>query len=294
MITATAALASIAHPVVKEVNSVAMPIQLTLGERPDDPEDPDYDLKLARSIAMHVVVKKAITATQVKSMKKMSMKGFSKREARREAFSQSQRVLAAASQEAKNGGAPPEGAQLREAEKAELLDRKQLKRLREDMPDDLDKFAIEIFEDRREKLAEAGFDTDALLSYYLTSARLKREGGSDLGHLGKSLHALLNEQGLAEQDEEDADPHSVVAEPRYFYKPTNAPKEEGEASEDEDDEGSLRPADGSNLTTAYHYGGDIIDVGDMEGGTGLLTGLQTGIDICGFMKKKVVSKAKLW
>lgn len=289
-LTATEAFDSITQPVVKEVNSVAVPMQLTLGERPDDPDDPAYLTKLERSIAMRVVVKKAVVAAAVKSMKKMSLKGFARREARREAYSQSQRVMAAESQRAE-GGPPPEGLQLREAEKAGLLDRRQLKQLRDDMPDDFEAFAAQIFEDRRELLAQEGYDTDALLSYYLASGRIKRETGSDLGHLGKSLHALLNDAGLAEHDEEDLDPHSVVAEPRYFYKPTNAAKAEGEQSEDEDDDGSLRPADGSNLTTAYHYGGDIVDVGGMEGGTGILSGLQTGIEICGFMKKKVVGCA---
>ena len=262
---------------------MAIPMQLTLGERPDDLEDVDYDTKLRRSIAMEIIVKKAVAPAQVKSMKKMSLKGFDRREARREAYSQSQRVMP-------RGGPPAEAVQLREAEKAELIDRRQLKQLREDAPADFEAYAAQIFDNHRERLAEAGYDTDALLSYYISSERIKRESETDLAHLGKSLDALLDEAGLDQRADEDHDPHSVVKEPRYFYKPNNAPKKEGEGSEDEDDQGSLRPADGSNLTTAYHYGGDIVDVGGMEGGTGLLTGLQTGIQICGFMKKKVVSK----
>lgn len=46
--------------------------------------------------------------------------------------------------------------------------------------------------------------------------------------------------------------------------------------------------DEAQLTAAYHYGGSLVDVGELEDDAGLLSGLETGMEIISFMKESDV------
>ncbi|KAM0754876.1 SPOC domain-like protein [Meredithblackwellia eburnea MCA 4105] len=119
-----------------------------------------------------------------------------------------------------------------------------------------------------------------------------------MGNIGRTYMQIMEAAGLQEnKDDLDSDlqTHNVVRETRHFYRPievdeTNPVKKEGEEEDEETErqENALRPTGDAELTDAYYYGGSLIPTGDMEDGTGMLTGNKMSMEIICFMKKSEI------
>ncbi|KAL8286523.1 hypothetical protein RQP46_004540 [Phenoliferia psychrophenolica] len=121
-----------------------------------------------------------------------------------------------------------------------------------------------------------------------------------MGDIGKTYLKTLAEAGLAERMETDSDllTHGVDRETRWFYRPpeqamkdkdaaklaTGAPDEE----EEEDQPEELRPTGTATLVDAHYYGGSLVETGDMEPGTGMLKGNETGMQVIQFLKRSSI------
>lgn len=244
---------------------------LTLGDTKERPDS---------SLTMYVDVKKAVVPATAETMKKMSMRGFEKartQAAMSQSQSQSQapRGLKRSAPEERDveGGDEDEG-------KKEALQRQI-------------RFAEK---QKREHQAQALAGEDV-----------------DMGNVGADFDKLLHDAGLREGDGEDADlnSHAVTQEKRFFYRPPEKPKgaaedakaaaaKKGRQDEDDDEEEALdeeepglREAVNADLTDAYHYGGTLVPLGDLEDGAGTLAGLQTGMEIVSFMKDSDVRSLSL-
>ncbi|GAA5821247.1 hypothetical protein JCM11251_004533 [Rhodosporidiobolus azoricus] len=262
------AISAITTPQIKTTNSRADRMTLTLG---------DPTTYADSSLSMYIDVKKAIVPAAAPTMKKMSMRGF-ERAARTQA-------AAAASQsqsqsQAHRGTKRPAPADL----DGDGTD--------EDDLDNLKRQARFAEKQNREKQAQmlAGEDIE-------------------MGKIGTTFDKTLRNEGLVIGDDEDADiaTHNVLQERRYFYRPPDKyvdpnkpPKsaqvtvkkkkqavngEEEEGEEDEDGEDEWREAVDAELVDAYHYGGSLVPIGDLEEDVGTLAGLKTGMEIVSFMKE---------
>ncbi|BGP23482.1 ATP-dependent DNA helicase 2 subunit 2 [Rhodotorula toruloides] len=254
VVNARQALEVIATPQVKAVNSRADRMRLSFGNPETHPDT---------ALVMWVDVKKAIVPAAPPSMKKMSMRGFEK--ARTQAAQQSQ----SQSQRGVKRGADGAG---------------------ED-EDELDEIK------RKARFAEKQTREH--------QAQLNAGQGIELGKIGVLFDRELQNEGLAVGNEEDADlaSHAVEMDRRFFYRPVEQannsgqvrvqkkPRHGGETDEeDEDDarqeeEEGWQEADASALVEAYHYGGSLIPVGDLEDDIGTLSGLETGMEILRFLKQ---------
>lgn len=258
--TASYALDVVAQPAVKETRSLVVKTTLSLGDSKTYPD---------RSLRMHVDIKKATTTAPVKSMKKMSLHGFAKRSGAGQA-SQSQLPPfsnVAASQgvsQSQHPGVPGSNGST--------------------------------------QLPEQGESSKARVY--------------SMGNVGRTLERTLEEAGL-ELPAEDDDPssHGVDSAKSHWYRPVAVPKDklksaqeeekkkeseregkgkgketEEKGEEEEEEEERWRPlAPGASLTDAYFYGGDLVEMGDMEQGTGQLSGNELGMEIVTFMKQAAVS-----
>lgn len=257
VVNARQALQVIVTPQVKAVNSRSDRMRLSFGNPQTHPDT---------ALVMWVDVKKAIAPAAPPSMKKMSMRGFEK--ARTQAAQQSQ----SQSQWGVKRGA----ANVDEDE------------------DDLDEIKRKArFADKQTREHQA----------QLTAGQ-----GIELGKIGVLFDRELQNEGLAVGDDEDADlaSHAVEMDRRFFYRPIEQPngssqvrvhkkpREGGETDEEEDDdarqqeEEGWQEADVSTLVEAYHYGGSLIPVGDLEDDIGQLAGLETGMEILRFLKQDTV------
>ncbi|BGP06751.1 ATP-dependent DNA helicase yku80 [Rhodotorula toruloides] len=254
VVNARQALEVIATPQVKAVNSRADRMRLSFGNPETHPDT---------ALVMWVDVKKAIVPAAPPSMKKMSMRGFenARTQAAQQSQSQSQRGV-------KRGA---DGA--------------------EEDEDDLDEIKRKArFADKQTREHQA---------------QLNAGQGIELGKIGVLFDRELQNEGLAVGDEEDADlaSHAVEMDRRFFYRPIEQannssqvrvhkkPRQGGETDEEDADdarqeeEEGWQEADAGALVEAYHYGGSLIPVGDLEDDIGTLSGLETGMEILRFLKQ---------
>ncbi|GAA5938500.1 uncharacterized protein JCM15063_005337 [Sporobolomyces koalae] len=204
----------------------------------------DSDSHPDSSLVIRIDVKKAVVPASIPSMKKMSLAGF-------ERIQQSQQT----SQPAE----PPARGQKRG------------------------------FEDMLDSDSEKPFD-------------VKPRNGN-LNKIGTTFDNTLRSAGLQESKDDDADlaSHAVTTERRYFYRPVNKPQDLsgeikvkpkpilGGASDEEMDadgpeEDRKEIGDDATLVDAYHYGGDLVNMGDYDDDFGKLGGLTTGMEVISFMK----------
>jgi hypothetical protein len=246
---------------------------LTLG----DPETrPDA------SLSIWVELKKAVMPASAPSMKKMSLRGFEKArtQAAAAAASQSQSQSQAFRGSKRPATEPAEGD---EDEKEQLAKEALQRQLR--------------FEEKQNRERQA-----------------QKLAGEDIEmrKVGLDFDKVLREEGLRESTAENADiaSHDVMTERRFFYRPPDKPKnvEEAKAAkkkstgdddeeveesvraqqEEEEEEQRWREAIEVDLSEAYHYGGSLVPIGDLDDGAGTLAGLQTGMEIVSFMKESDV------
>ncbi|GAA6003096.1 uncharacterized protein JCM10292_002859, partial [Rhodotorula paludigena] len=262
------ALAAITTPQVKTVNSRADRMRLTFGNPAKHPES---------SLSIWVDVKKAVVAAAAPTMKQMSLRGFERAGPgqRGGAFSQSQGFLSQSqttSQQQQQRG---------------------IKRGAEALKDDDD-------EDEEAKEAIRLKEREAAQATREHQAQAPVGDGVSLGRLGVTLDSALERAGLRAGDGEDADlaTHGVTRERRFYYRPAPKPLDEqpgassrqprdsdDESSKEDDDQDDRMVEDEAQLTAAYHYGGSLVDVGELEDDAGLLSGLETGMEIISFMKE---------
>lgn len=252
------------------------------------------------AITMRVEVKKATTVAANKALKKYSMKGFEKATgARREEMRRKVEL-----EKAKYGG----GGAGASTTKQDGED--------EPMP------PASIFDTQRSVF---GNNSQApVLASTSTSdpSSSTKAPKFSLGDIGRPLDRLLLEEGLlpADEDEEDLLSHDVTLEKSYRYRPLaeemaerqkakEKAKEERlqkhlaqggqpETFEDEEDEEEEENDDKwenameEELQYAYAYGGEWVAAADMDSkDAGVLAGLQTGLEIVGFMKMSDVSSS---
>ncbi|KAK4705011.1 AAA family ATPase, partial [Phenoliferia sp. Uapishka_3] len=114
-----------------------------------------------------------------------------------------------------------------------------------------------------------------------------------MGNIGKSYGKTLEEAGLEEMgadSDSELTSHEVLRETRLYYRPLEVAKvsdllEKKSDEEEPQPEPEERPVgEQVTLTEAYYYGGSLVDTGDLEPGTGLLTGNKTSMEIVGFVK----------
>ncbi|GAA6002260.1 hypothetical protein JCM10207_003151 [Rhodosporidiobolus poonsookiae] len=256
------AVTAITTPQLKVTNSRADRMILKLGNPEAHPDS---------ALSMWVEVKKAIVPAAAPTMKKMSMRGFER--TRQAAASQSQSQ-----------------SQARGKKRAAEADAEETD---EDDEDNLKRMARFAEQQNRER-------------------RVQMNAGEDvaMGKIGTTFDKTLNDAGLRVGDEEDADlaAHNVVVERRFFYRPPEKakdpketaevkvkqkPRAGGETDEDEDEAALAEEAEADEwreaieveLTDAFHYGGSLVSVGDLEDDAGTLGGLATGMEIVHFMKE---------
>ena len=214
-----------------------------------------------RSLLMHVDIKKATTTAPVKSMKKMSLHGFAKR------------------------GGTGQASQLQPPPPSNTA------------------------------AASQGFSQSQHLgaSGSTKPSQLPQQGESSqpraysMGNVGRTLEHTLEEAGLElPDDDEDLASHGVEAAKSQWYRPIGVVADtlkSAQEAEEARDKGEQKPEEGemeeeveewrpvgqnASLINAHSYGGTLVDTGDMEQGTGLLSGNELGMQIVGFMKKSKV------
>ncbi|GAA5967240.1 hypothetical protein JCM11641_000485 [Rhodosporidiobolus odoratus] len=216
------------------------------------------------ALTMWIEVKKAIAPATAPTMKRMSMRGF-----------EHVRTQAAASQSQSQSQAP-RGMKRRSGATGDGEETD------EDDLDNIKRQARFAEKQNREQRAQmlAGEDVD-------------------MAKIGVNYEKTLQEQGLAERTDEDADliSHNVLTERRFFYRPPDKAKEasdaqvqakkkeRAESDEEDDGEDEWREAVDANLTDAYYYGGSLVPVGDLEDDAGSLADLQMGMEIVTFLKQ---------
>ncbi|GAA6052383.1 hypothetical protein JCM3770_000215 [Rhodotorula araucariae] len=278
------ALAAIATPQVKAVNSRADRMVLTFGNPTAHPDS---------SLTMHIDVKKAVVPAAAPTMKQMSMRGFQRvrtQRAAQQSQAQSQGFSQlfggnSDSQTAPRGTKRGSDAVGRDEEEAD-----------DDLKDEVKRKARFAEQQNREH-----------------QAQMAAGQGIELGKIGVPFDRALQNEGLAVGTDEDADlaGHGVTKETRYFYRPapkppaakdakakngssqvnvSKRPHDGGTVEEDaidESDEEELRIVDETEteLTNAYHYGGSLVPTGDLEDDAGMLAGQKTGMEILHFMKE---------
>lgn len=286
------ALAAIATPQVKAVNSRADRMTLSLGNPTTHPDS---------SLVMHVDVKKAVVPAGAPTMKQMSLRGFERVRTTQRA-QQSQSQSQAFSQQLFGNG-------------SSQVEPRGTKRAAETVDDP---------EDEEDEDAKAEIKRNARFAEQQNrehQAQMAAGQGVDLGKIGITLDRQLQNEGLAVGDAEDADlaGHGVTKERLFFYRPPPKPVgavdakdakaksgtakvnvsrrvrdggtvEQDALDDDEDDDEHLVQInqDETELTDAYHYGGSLIPIGDLEEGAGTLGGLKTGMEILTFMKQSDV------
>lgn len=285
------ALAAIATPQVKAVGSRADRMSLSFGNPETHPDS---------SLVMHVDVKKAVVPAAAPTMKQMSMRGFERvRSTQRAQQRQSQGQGQSQAFSQLLGGGGPHGEARGTKREADRLG---------EMDEDEDEDA------KAEVRRKARF---AAQQNREQQAQMAAGQGMDFGKIGMTLDRQLENDGLAVGTAEDADlaGHGVIKERHYFYRPppvttaaTNGkdkaksakvsvsrrPRdggivEEDVYDEDDDDEQLVSiDQDTTELTDAYHYGGSLVPIGDLEEGAGVLGGLKTGMEILNFMKQSDV------
>ncbi|GAA5855574.1 hypothetical protein JCM8547_007894 [Rhodosporidiobolus lusitaniae] len=260
------AITAITTPQIKLTSSRADRMTLKLGDPEAHP---------GSAITMWVEVKKAVVPASAPTMKKMSMRGFEKVRTQ---------AATAASQSQSQSQALRGTKRAAEADPGEEPDE-----------DDLDQIK------RQARFAEK----------QNREARAQMLAGEDveMGNIGATFGKTLQNEGLTVSTDQDADlaSHNVLTERRYFYRPPDKDKNDtgvakitkktnngGETDEDEADlEAAAEEAEqeqwrevvDAQLTDAYHYGGSLVPVGDLEGEAGHLAGLQTGMEIVSFIKE---------
>ncbi|KAK4058526.1 ATP-dependent DNA helicase yku80 [Microbotryomycetes sp. JL221] len=223
-----------------------------------------------RSLMMHIEVRKAIAVAPLKSMKKFSLKMFEQR-AGGAGESQSQR----GQKRTLNGGFVGDNLQSQH----------------------------EYGESQPSTSKKPDFGSQSMGGDKRPSNSFKYS----MGHIGRTLDKMLEEEKRALEDDDD-DAHGVTVERRYHYKPiyetadaqlqqtqaeasASDPKGKGRAKDVAlEDLRNMPLAAEDHLSLGYYYGGDIVAAEDLEDGQGTLGGLSTGMMIVGFMLQ---SKARL-
>ncbi|GAA5949862.1 hypothetical protein JCM21900_004229 [Sporobolomyces salmonicolor] len=277
------AIESIATPQIRSVDSRADRMTLKLGDPSSHPD---------RALTLYIEVKKAVVPAAPQSMKKMSMTGFERVQA-----------FASQTQSQQNRGtkrAPEDRDDDKVADGHDTQDDGDIQ--------DGEEGETRVLS-REEKERADKLEAERLAARFKEQTRREQRAqmraGQDLsmGNIGADLDKTLRDAGLAVSDALDADlaSHSVSMEKRYYYRPVPKPEdpldngkvkskkkragnesvEEGES----DDENDREIQDPTVLVDAHYYGGSLIPVGDLEDDVGVLSGLQTGMEIVAFTKQ---------